>query len=86
MLLSYPVLTFISRQIRIFHAHTEQIASGDMSLRLVVEYDDEIGQLMNAHNRMLDQIELLIRKEAEKESEVRRLELIPRYRNPASGV
>lgn len=75
LMLVSPVISLISRRIRVFYQHTEMVPSEALAERLAVSYHDEIGQLMESHNHMLDRIDALIEQSKRREEEQRRLEL-----------
>ena len=82
MLLAVPVLWRTTSRIKRFHAHVQQYnvsktddSSFVMPSRLAVQSHDEIGELIDAHNAMLDRIDELTRLRSQNEQELLRLEI-----------
>lgn len=77
-LCALPILWHAVKRIQRFHSYVKQYNESNLSEippRLEPLAHDEIGALIDAHNAMLDHIQLLMREKSRQEEELRRLEI-----------
>lgn len=74
-LLGIPILLPATNRLRRFHQHVLGIRKSGIQSYLESHANDEIGQLIQAHNEMLKHIETLMAEKEQTEQEMRRLEI-----------
>ncbi|MCE5343326.1 MAG: histidine kinase, partial [Eubacteriales bacterium] len=75
ILFASPIIWKTALRIRQFHQHVQSIDQTELHQRLEPESMDELGELIVAHNLLLDRIEALIKEQGEKDRELHRLEI-----------
>ena len=75
ILFAFPVIWTTALRIRRFHRYVQSIQRADIGQRLHPSANDEVGQLVTAHNSLLDRIQALMQESEAKEQELRRLEI-----------
>lgn len=75
LLLGIPILLPVTMRIRSFHQHVLGIHKDGIHGYVEPQANDEIGQLIKAHNGMLLHIEALMKEREKSEQEMRRLEI-----------
>lgn len=74
-LLGIPILLPATNRLRRFHQHVLGIRKSGILRYLETHANDEIGQLIGAHNEMLNHIEALMAEKEQAVREMRRLEI-----------
>ncbi|MEG0742523.1 MAG: histidine kinase, partial [Clostridia bacterium] len=75
ILFAFPVIWTTVLRIRRFYRQVQSIGETELHQRISPVAYDEVGQLIVAHNKLLDRIEALIKERGEREKELRRLEI-----------
>ncbi|WFR58041.1 sensor histidine kinase [Anaerocolumna sp. AGMB13025] len=65
----------ICKDIQLLHNSMKKVEEGDLTIRAVVQSEDEIGKVTNRFNQMMDQINMLIKEVQEKEEGKREAQL-----------